>query len=603
MKLSLVCIGPTGAQTAEALLHCAFCGALPREDVIRVSLLAAGAEDTARVRALYAAYSELRGGWGLSRHTGLAPILTLRTDRLTGTLGELAAPEDAALLRCVLPSEEMDRPAMQASARAAAVYWACLLDRPEGVLADVLADAREMPTAVCASLADPCGGAAAEQLAPHLSAQPAAALLTSVLVHGDDAAAVRRFLDGSRIRPDFTALVGLPDDCAAQEAGPHLAHLMLVRALDAFLTGGRGEYGFRAPMALDWHALDPDGPRWGAAFDRLLRFDALWQSVFLPDSLHALEDGAMPRGRKSPWLEPYLGRVRDERARAETARQLRRAGEIAHAGACWLRAMQRSLPFVLRTSTVLNEARDQAGAHYEQVLRRAGQLALLDHDIRLTGMTPHTTIHRHDMEDTEDETALVQREAVRDALQMDIAAQQDFDLREGGRIRLNSLREIAARERGEADALRRQVAEARRVIDRAAAGAGPESLAKIDQARTRLRRMERRLASVEGRARQAAGDAASAAAQDARTRPPQLNVSLDAPSEVFWPAAWLDMLCGLPRVAEPRARVKQTQTVLGYWPWTATPAKGMADRVAGLTAPEAAPALRLIDVVLHVCAG
>ncbi len=601
MKLSLVCIGSTGAQVAEILLHCAFCGALPREDVIRVSLLAAPDESAARLKSLYAAYGELRSGWGLNRHTALAPILSLRIDPLSGSLADLASSGDTSLLRCMFSSQEMHQPAVHASPRAASVYWACLLDRPEGVPAEILADAKELPTVVCASLADPCGTAALEHLAPLLNAQPFAALMMSTL-HGEDPAPVRRFLDETRIRPDMTALVGLPDDCASREEGPHLAHLLLVRALDAFLTGARGEFGFRAPTALDWSVLDPGGARWGAAFDCLLRFDALWHGIFLPDSRRALRDGTAPRGRRSPWLTPYLG-VCFGRAdlSAATERQLLRAGDLAHRGACWLRSMQRSLPFVLRTSVLLNEARDQAAAHYEQLLRRAGQLALLEHDIRLTGMTPHTTIHRHDMEDTEDETALIQREALREALQMDIAAQRDYDLKEGGRVRLNTLREIAAREREEADTLRRQAAEAHGIIDRAAANASPENLAKIDQARARLRRMERRLASLEGRARQAERDARSAGEQDARTRPPVLDAPLDAPSEVFWPAAWLDMLCGLPRITEARARTRQTQTVLGYWPWSSMPAKGLAERVPGLAAPDAAPALRLIDVVLHVC--
>ena len=79
MKFSLVAIGSAGAQVAEGLLHCAFSGALTREDVIRVSLLCAPREQAERLRGLYAAYCELRGGWGLAPHTSLAPILSLRT--------------------------------------------------------------------------------------------------------------------------------------------------------------------------------------------------------------------------------------------------------------------------------------------------------------------------------------------------------------------------------------------------------------------------------------------------------------------------------------------------------------------------------------------
>jgi hypothetical protein len=51
---------------------------------------------------------------------------------------------------------------------------------------------------------------------------------------------------------------------------------------------------------------------------------------------------------------------------------------------------------------------------------------------------------------------------------------------------------------------------------------------------------------------------------------------------------------------DPKARGKQAQSVLTYWPWNQTPARQAVDRVARLEAPEAAPILRLMDVVLYV---
>ena len=601
MKLSLVAVGNAGAQVAEALLHCAFSGAWTREDVIRVSLLCAPAEQAERLRALYAAYADLRGGWGLAPHTSLAPILSLRVQAMTGTLSALSkTAADADLLRCVIPSGEAVAPAMTASPRAAAVAWACALDHPEGVTAEILSDAETMPTLLCASLAEVCGAAAVEQTGEKLKGKEWGALLLSTLWQGEDEAAVRRFLDGSELKPDFLALAGLPDDCALPPEGPHLAHLLLVRAMEAYAGGTRGEYGCRMPMPLDWHALDPDGPRWGASFDRLMRFDALWQCVIAPEATKLIREGAAPRGRTAPWASAYLSkRIPEGAAREEALRQINRVTDLAHSGAWWLRGMQSSLPFLLRPSFLLSDAGAKVEAHYEQLLRRAGQLALLDHDIRQTGVTPHTTIHRHDMEDTEDETALLQREAVREALQLDLADQAELDARLGGRIRLNSLREIAAREREEADKLRREAVEARKVIDRAAASAKPEDLPKVDQARSRLRRMERRLASLEGRAAQAAADAQAAAAPEKRTQPPAVEAGLDSPPEVFWPAAWLDMLCGLPSM-DPRVRAKQAQAVLSYWPWNNIPARQALDKIPRLEAPEAAPVLRLIDVVLYV---
>ena len=58
-------------------------------------------------------------------------------------------------------------------------------------------------------------------------------------------------------------------------------------------------------------------------------------------------------------------------------------------------------------------------------------------------------------------------------------------------------------------------------------------------------------------------------------------------------------LCGLPAM-DPKARGKQAQSVLTYWPWNQAPARQAVDRIARLEAPEAAPILRLMDVVLYV---
>ena len=79
MKASILAIGTMGARIAEALVHSAFCGAMPREDVLRVTLLYAPEEDVTHLRRLFGAYSDLRSGWGLNRHTGFTPILSLRT--------------------------------------------------------------------------------------------------------------------------------------------------------------------------------------------------------------------------------------------------------------------------------------------------------------------------------------------------------------------------------------------------------------------------------------------------------------------------------------------------------------------------------------------
>ncbi|MBQ6173884.1 MAG: hypothetical protein IJK28_04610 [Clostridia bacterium] len=603
MNVSLVCIGTAGARIAEALVCCAFCGALPRGDELRVSLLFPPEGAGERLQALYRAYRELRAAWGRTPHTGLEPDLSLRTGAPAEPLLSLSRSEDdRALLQALLPAAEVSAPPMTASARAASAAWEQRLTDPDDALCEVLEDAPETPVMLLASLAESVGNAGVRALAPRLAGRPLGCALITGLSQADPSGPVRRFLAETDLRPRFLALAGLPEDCRSEGDGPHLLHLICLRALDSFLAGETGTFAFRAPTRLNWQVLDPGGESWGRALDSLIRFDALWTGYYAPEALRVLREKSGLRDRMTPWIAQYLPRRGTGASEREvSAVQVERAALIAHTGACFLRDLQRSLPYVLRPTPPLLAARKAAAEHYDEVLRIAGQLALLEHDIRESGMAQVTVIHRHDMQDTDAELALREEEQSRLRLEEELRVQEELDKQQGGRLRREMLRDVASRTRAEAQEVRAQAEEADRRIRKAVTVAKPEDMSRIDQARARLRRMERRLADLEGRADRAAQDLARAVTEEARRQPPLADgVTGDSSAEVLWPAAWLDALCGLDGL-DAKARGRQAQLMLTAWPWTRFPAHSAQERVLRENAEGPTSALSLIEAVQRAC--
>lgn len=596
MKASVLALGTAGARIAEALIHSAFCGALPREDVLRITLLYAPEEDVKHVRRLCAAYGNLRSGWGLNRHTGFAPILSFRAGGADLPLNRMAeGSRDAALLHALLPAREAAAPAMSASPRTAAVAWTALLRHPDPLMREILADADAMPTLVCGSLAEPCCAAGSRLLLKELAGRGGAgAVLFTGWTRTDTPAMARRALETGDFPADFLTLLGLPEDCRAAGSAPHLMHLLACRAVDAFLCGWKGTYAYRVPMRLDWTAFDPGGARWGECFDALLRFDALWQAVYAPEARQLLQEERGARGRGAPWVQNCFPVSRlSADARDLAGHQVSCAVLVAHHGAAFLRSVQASLPYVLRPSPYLDEALEQAKAHYDGVLKRAGLLSLLDYDIRQSDMAQVTTIHRHDMADTESETALRQKEGLQEALEEELSVQAALNKPLGTRALRNMLRSFADETAREAADVRAQAEEANRRIGKAAAIARPDEMPKVDQARARLKRMQRRVASLEGKAARAALDRDAVAGEV-----PVPRKEDEVPAEVFWPAGWLDALCTLPRT-DPRNRQRQAAAILSTWPWTDRPARFVQDLVARADLPDAPPGLRLIEALFR----
>ncbi len=605
MKASLLAIGSAGARAAEAVLLSAFSGVLERDDVIRITLLCAPEKEAARLRGLYAAYADLRTGWRLEPHTGLQPILTLRCAPPVPSLAVMAEGRpDLDLLQALFTSEETHTPAMTASPRSAAAAWASLLSAPKGVLAEALEDAVSFPTVICASIAEACGAAGAVQLSKALRARncpkTGAVLFTGLLRVDDSSLAAETLSKGFDV--DFLNLLGLPQDCRAAVEGPHLLHLLAVRAVDAFLAGACGENCFAlADGTLTWDLFDPEGGRWGRSFSRMLAAGALWCGVYAPESRRCLTAPNPLRDRLNPWYNSFFVRRKlSTEQRNAAVRQIGCAEELLMSGAAFLRAAQASLPYTMRPSPAAEEARSQAAEHYEKVLRLAGQLALIRHDLTISGLADEHTVHRHGMADTEAEAAVREQGVIADALYQ--AEEEQKTLLKGLGVRMSRtlLRAFAEKAGKEYEDVRSQAEEAARRIDQAAAVASPAEMPRIDQARARLRRMERRVAMLKGKADRAAEDWL-----DSRNAP--LSVPLAEEEEttawVFWPPEWLDRLCSLP-ASDPRGYQKSAQSLLAEWPWTNAPARSVQESVLRDAGPQDVSAvLALLECLMRAVRG
>ena len=604
MKASILAVGNAGARIAEALLLSAFSGALVQEDVLHVTLLWAKPEETARLEKLFSAYADLRGPWGLEPHHGMHPILTLRTAHQSPSLATLAAgAEDRALLQALLSPQEINRPASETSPRGAEIAWRILAGQLSGALADALGEAAETDTLLCLSAAEPCGAGALIPLAEAVQARGCprlGAVILAGLETSEDTGAAPSVLRRLPALP-YTALIGLPADCRSAGDGAHLLHLLAARAASAWLGGASGQHAFALPLGrFDWRVFDPSGNRWALSCDRLLQAGALWRCFYAPDLRRAIENPNPVRDRLNPWLNAYLRKARlspEEQDRC--LRHMESAAAILRDGCRFLMNLQASLPHLLRSSPALAAASRQAEAHYAEVLRLAGQLALAEHDIRESGLDEISTVHRGAMEDTEEEAALLDAAQLREDLDSALAEQRTLNQRLGSRLPLAMLerfRETTSREYSD---LLAQTQEADRLIREAASRAAPADLPRVDQARARLRRMQRRLARLAGRDARVAEDIDAC-----RALPPASPPCLETDEEDFsplWPAAWMSAMDAFDR-AEGKVRTKMAQQLLATWPWAGSSPRRIQDAVLrAVTAAHVSPALRLLDALLSVC--
>ena len=597
MKASIIALGAAGAHFAESLLYASVSGVLQEQDFLRVTLFLPPAGEEERLQALFHSYEKIRSGFSAPPPVGFHPALSLNTVSLDAPLpAQARTPGDQLLLRALFTDALTSADVMTASADTAAAQWQLLFQAPDGALASVLKDASEMPTLLFASLSEVCGGSGAglflHALRRHTDQPVGAVLLTGFLKGAESVSA-----DLPELR--FLTLLGLPEDCRVTEDKPHLIHLLSVRAAQRFLSGEEGHFAFALPLEkYDWSAFDPDGAMWGLAFHRLLIASTLWRISCAPVVLRAVESSGLLLERFSPWLRAAVPlRRSDPQARELTASHVREISGLFHAVSVYLLSIQHSMPYLFRTTPAQLTARRDCAAHYQDVLRAAGETAVIAFDIERSELEDQQSVHRHGMTESEDEKVLRERDEHQAFLQELCHEQELLSKPLGTRWIRSMLSGYAAQAQQELSDLARQAEEAQRRIEQAQAQVTPEEQSMVDQAKNKYYRLEQRIARARGRQEQCEKDLREAEASEIR-----LPSDAEEPFVLFCPEEWLQAVVELPE-EDSRSRRRAAHQLEAAWPWQQPGIRSLQEYAA--RCPSVAPdgALQLMSALLRAVGG
>lgn len=298
-------------------------------------------------------------------------------------------------------------------------------------------------------------------------------------------------------------LLGLPQ--SAQSSGgndlPRLTDLLGAYCMDVLLhrpTWLTGTFSVQsADGAASWELFGKGAERYRAALGGLLKGALLWQRKLQPTlEKHMAKEHPFKSGLLG-WYPHHFRRakedVEDVRADTQAIDRLTQVALLYFAG------MIRSLPLDLRYASTLEAAREQGAAHYDEQVRRAGELAVLRFDAEQNGMQEDNDVHREKAEnDPEAEAALARIARMSESIQNEESVQKTFNRQMGGHAAMQMVLDALEKTEAENDRLIRDHAEALRRIEQAEAIVKPSERFRIDDARTKLKRMERHQTMVTG---------------------------------------------------------------------------------------------------------
>ena len=563
---------------AQALVFSAMAGLLPAADA---RLVLIGVPDDAReaLSSLTGHYTRLQsslgekaeGAFAVSFRTGVWP------ESPDTNLNLIASEKGDRVIRDALfTRQEANGQLLTGSAPVSSMGFQRLL---RGGLTGEMVRLREDLRAggsllMLGSLAEPCCASGVQAIgdALHREVEGAriGAALESCVYQTDDMALCKAAMKRLDTHLDGLWLVGLPEDCQLSGEDPQICDWLAASGAAAFWQGMEGGYAFHAPMgALGFGVFGQDAERYRTAAERLIRAVWLSKAELLP-YIGRVSTGANRLMARMPrWYTAWMGRGRAAADQLQTTQSLAESWRIlGDAFLAWLDGIQRSAPYPMRLSEAVREGTAEAEAHYRGMLRNAGLLALMQYDADFSDLKDEVVIHRYSMADADGEATLKRIGEMENQMLKDKAVQQDLNLSIGGRAALRMMERVAAETQADADSLRQQVQEGRRRIERAEQLATIEEMPKVGTAKARLGRLERRLAALDGCARQAQGDLKIASATDQRLRPPSLPGADSAEPELFPP----DVLQRLMRLEaqESKQQRQESQDLLTRWPWPDT---------------------------------
>ena len=583
MKSYLVVMGAGGARVAEAAVYTAMAGLWPA-DSLRLVLVNVGDTDERRLRALCVDYMTVRSLYDVTPHTGYGPsILLMRwpDGESVGSLrGFCEKPEDRLLLRALFTPPEAETEGLNGASNVVGLNWERLLhgESPNGVMAAIADSLRDEPEEtrllLCGSLCEPCCAAGAPALLRWLRERGVTRRVGKVLLlpvcDMDDASVARSALAGLEGQEDGLCLIGMPDDCLAQCREAHLTDWLAARACGLLLQDGPGALAFRIPMGKpDWTMFGTGSgmEAWRAGWERTVRAAFLLLTDYGPAAQSQLSSPNWLRDRMNTWYSAFFGGRMPASEREQNLKAMQAAARLSRSLVAWLRQLQQNMPVAMRCSAGLHQRYLAVAEHYDAVLNTYGQLALLEHDIRISGMDEEDVVHRLDNALSEAETARKQAEDLRSHLIAQMQAQEEMNRQLGSRMKRVLLEEAVTRCQEQEEAVGEQLADAERRIDEAAEKAGESGMARVAAARGRLELLRHHLIALENRTLCARKDLQRAIDEGGGTILPAEGDGLSAPAEdmLFDP----EMLTGLLSLEQRDGRSERlmVQQLEAAWPW------------------------------------
>lgn len=621
MKRVMLLFGGAGCAVAQAVVYAACAGAWSGETDMLLVDNGAAAEGQQRVAALVEQYERLRTRMETipGERLGFTAPLHLHTwpgALPADTLNQWAATEEDRLLCRALFSEKEagkhltgDLSGCDAAARA--VFTALLEQAAPDITLST--DTRLL---LVGSLADGWGAAGVDAFVRRYQASgaPMAALLMMPYA-GQDEHAQRRAEKAlhAMAQAESTFVLGLSEsDCAtADPSAANLVEWLAVCCGDSFFRAQEAPKGLMtyrvAAGRLGWESF-PAAYR--ICFGSLMKTAAAFRLTFEPVIRRGLTAPHWLRDKFIGWYVAYFRQAAnlEESQRAALLGDLDCTMGLLEGALSWMSELLRGMPPLLRASSAMEQARQEATENYRQYVETAGLLKAMKQEAMQNHLLEDHTVHRHQGNDQEAER--MQRVFQQLEEKMNALAQQQEPLnrRIGGAAQLLMMKGMLNELNARSSELHAQWDEARRRIDQAALVAASEEQHRISTARTKLQRMERYIAQVDACMDIVSGERRKAKEAGVKRIPPELADGNVLPENELFSAETLERLLHLPDREAKNAKRAWFEAETAF-PELVLPVRGSEKTLAELAArlkdanSEGSPVAALLRDVMLTMAG
>lgn len=582
MLTHVAAMGKAGARIAEALIYAAMANVLKKD--VRIVLIGADKAEESRLETRvkdYARVSDHLRGLDAPGFSVRLELAAWPEEARSRSLNDQAQTRAEKLLCAALFTREQTflspAHALDASGPVAAMTWEALLSEGDcGALEPMRGEGGQV--IMVGSLCEAVCFAGVSAL-PRWLGRKADAVLLLGENRAEDTSLCQAALRAEGLRGGIGSLVllGLPEDCRTEEdSGASLCQWLAAVSVGGLPDGAEGTYAWQVPCAAAaWPG--EDALAFLPAYDRLTRACCLIATVYGSQMKEALRSPKWLRDKLTAWYGTHFGAAHtmDEEARNALLEDVEALLRLTHAFVGWMETVQDTLPAVIRWHEALKEKQAKAAAHYAHVMDTAGQIAWLQFEAQRSGMAEEKFVHRHDLSDSAAEETIRQIEDLKEKLAAQLEEQKALNAEAGDRMIRAMLRELLADAEKEAGQLSEQAQEGRRRVARAAEIADAEEMSKIETARTRLDRMERHVALLNGRVKRIRDDLTCYGRLEGRKG--QEGQPDTEPTGVYPP----EMVKTARLLLEEGADAKKLgQRMLTLWPWKDVPVRAITGRVA-----------------------